>query len=72
MKYPSVKVMKIDTKEKMDAAWRKVRIAEVLYLMKIHGLTLADLQDGDTMSPMVSITRTQTPHQPSGNTVAGE
>jgi hypothetical protein len=51
---------------KADARWRDTRIAEVKALMEIHNISVSDILEsmGDT-------TITQTPHQPSGNTVAG-
>ncbi len=55
-----------------ELGWRNVRISEVKDLMKRHGLTIADIQESLDNSSMVNIARTQTPHQPSGNTLAGE
>lgn len=61
------------TTMKMDeAGWKRAHISEVLALMRRHGLTIADIQEYSDNDNMVNIAGTQTPHQPSGNTVAGQ
>jgi hypothetical protein len=52
--------------------WRQARVVEVLDLMARHNISIADIQNADILSPMVNIAGTQTPHLPSGNTVAGQ
>jgi len=60
------------TEDEITEGWRQARIQQVLHLMRMNDLTLEDLRESEYIGDMVSITRTQTPHQPSGNTVAGE
>lgn len=57
-------------------AWKQANISRVKAEMERYGLTVADLLANDIdpgdNKPMVNIAGTQTPHQPSGNTVAGQ
>jgi hypothetical protein len=41
-------------------AWKQANIARVLSEMERYGLTIADLVEADTISPMVNQAQTQT------------
>jgi len=60
------------TESQIEDGWYQANIARILNDMERYGVTLAELQEAATIPAMVNIARTQTPHQPSGNTVAGE
>jgi hypothetical protein len=60
------------TETEAEQGWKRARISEILDLMRRHDLSIEDIQEPEIISPMVDITGTQTPHQPSGNTVAGQ
>jgi len=60
------------TEKDIADGWKQANIARVLCEMERYGLVIADLLEADTIQAMSNIAGTQTPHQPSGNTVADQ
>ena len=59
------------TEQQIADGWKRGSIARILDAMQMYGVTIADLQEADTIQPMVCTT--QTPILPApGYKVAGE
>jgi len=54
------------TETQIEEGWKKARIQQCLHLMRMHDITIEDLQDTPYNADMVNIAGTQTPHLPSG------
>jgi len=60
------------TEQQIADGWKRGSIARIIDAMKLYGVTLADLQEADTIQPMVKLLEPNNPALAQRNTVASE